>query len=76
MKGTHSKESQIGALSELDSEITDFVEKLNLKTQFVVSCFTYFRIQDEVSFLLTVNFSFGIFLRTLKKQQRILIYRI
>ncbi|VDK35357.1 unnamed protein product [Taenia asiatica] len=48
MKDTDLKESQIGALSELDSEITDFVEKLNMKTQFVVSCFTYFRVQDEL----------------------------
>ncbi|KAL5112885.1 Muscle M-line assembly protein unc-89 [Taenia crassiceps] len=44
MKDRHLKESQIDALSELDSEITNFVEKLNLKTQFVVSCFTYFRL--------------------------------
>ncbi|CDS40534.1 titin [Echinococcus multilocularis] len=46
MKDTCLKDSQIGSLSELDSDITNFIEKLNLKTQFVVSCFTYFRLRS------------------------------
>lgn len=42
-------------LVELEAEITAFVEKLNNKTRFVVCCFMYFRIQDEVIVFLILH---------------------
>ncbi|VDD79301.1 unnamed protein product, partial [Mesocestoides corti] len=43
---THSPSSD--ALLDLDLDILAFIDKLNFRTYFVVSCFTYFREHDEI----------------------------
>ncbi|KAM7540925.1 hypothetical protein Aperf_G00000030957 [Anoplocephala perfoliata] len=48
VKDTYMKNGLDDMLADLEIEITAFIEKLNNKTRFVVSCYTYFRIQDEL----------------------------
>uniref|UniRef100_A0A5K3EG48 Ig-like domain-containing protein n=1 Tax=Mesocestoides corti TaxID=53468 RepID=A0A5K3EG48_MESCO len=51
---THSPSSD--ALLDLDLDILAFIDKLNFRTYFVVSCFTYFREHDELcNFLVEVE---------------------
>ncbi|VDN96191.1 unnamed protein product [Rodentolepis nana] len=47
-KESQSKNGLHDMLNDLDTEVTSFIEKLNTKTQLVVSCYTYFRTLDEL----------------------------